>query len=943
MTRIARMRYTSLLFFCFVGYLCPPYLLFSQNESILIRQSYHGRPFQIFIEQLEQKYPLRFYYAQTWIDSLTVVQVENPMPLTKILLATFESTELSYYQDELGRIFITRDFPIVIAIETSPPGPAGSPSADQGRQQQSFVPDIAPPLVPSQTESPGRKAAKEKQDQDVVKEIGEKSDESRTRGTIVGYVKDEATGEPLIAASIFVAKLSVGVTTDQYGYYSLTLPKGPHTLGFRSYGKEEKTQDILLVGDGVLDIELEPTIIQLDEVVIESERDANIESTQMGLAKLDIQTMKQMPSFMGEIDVIKSTLLLPGVQSVGEGTSGFNVRGGSVDQNLILINQAPIFNSSHLFGFFSVFNPDVIKNFDLYKSGIPAKYGGRISSVLDIAMKDGNKRELVGSGGISPVTARLTLEGPIRKNRSSFILGGRSSYSDWILKRLPSAELRNSKAGFSDLNGKINLELSDKDRLDVSVYASRDQFVLNGDTTYRYHNLNGSVNWKHLFNNKLYAVSSAIASQYRYRIESSAQAETAYRLTYGIRYQELKSDITYIPQPNHQIRFGASSILYQLNPGERLPNHSESLVMPTALQEEQALESGIYLSDEWTVGPRLKLYGGLRYSLYLFLGPHSINQYRDDLPRIADNITGSIPYEAGRIVKPYGGPEIRFSARLALGTRSSLKLSYNRLRQYLHMLSNTTSISPSDSWKLSDPYIRPQIGDQLSVGFYQNFRQNSIETSIEVYVKRIKDMLEFKNGAQLLLNPHVETDIVNGLGRAYGAEFLIKKERGKLNGWISYTYSRVFSQVNGQFPDEIINGGEPFPANVDKPHDFSFVGNYKFSRRFSMSSNIAYSTGRPITYPVSQFVFGNTTRLDYSLRNQYRIPDYFRWDFSLNIEGNHKIKKFAHTSWSLSVFNVLGRKNVYSIYFVSEPTGVQGYKLSVFGRPIMTLTFNFRI
>jgi len=294
-------------------------------------------------------------------------------------------------------------------------------------------------------------------------------------------------------------------------------------------------------------------------------------------------------------------------------------------------------------------------------------------------------------------------------------------------------------------------------------------------------------------------------------------------------------------------------------------------------------------------------------------------------------------------VKFYGGPEIRLSARYALDDKSSVKLSFNRLRQYLHMLSNTTSISPTDTWKLSDPFIRPQVGDQLSLGFYRNFRQNSIESSVELYVKNISDMIEFKNGAQLLLNPEIETDVINATGRAYGVEFLLRKDRGKLNGWISYTYSRVFSEINGQFPDEIINGGERFPANFDKPHDISFVGNYKFSRRFSISSNFAYSTGRPITYPISQFQFGNTNRLNYSLRNQFRIPDYYRWDVSINIEGNHRNTKFAHTSWSLSFFNILGRQNVYSIYFVSTPTGVQGYKLSIFGRPITTLTFNFKI
>lgn len=646
---------------------------------------------------------------------------------------------------------------------------------------------------------------------------------------------------------------------------------------------------------------------------------------------------------MGEIDVVKSAILLPGVQTVGEGASGFNVRGGSAGQNLILINQAPIFNSSHLFGFFSVFNPDIIKGFDLYKSGIPAKYGGRLASVLDISMKDGNKKELVASGGISPVTSRVTLEGPLKMKNSSFIVGARSTYSNYVLSQLPNISFQNSKALFFDVNGKINVEVSDKDRIDIAGYFSQDNFTLNQDTTYGYNNLNSSINWKHLFNNKFFAVTSGIFSRYTYNVKSESNIENSFRLNYQILYEELKSDFTYIPQPDHEFRFGISGILYQLDPGTRRPIHPESIIQDRVLERENALESALYISDEWDVNSRLKLSGGLRFSAYFMLGANSVNQYRADQPILPDNVVDSIQYNRGQLVQFYGGPELRFSARFGLDEKSSLKLSFNRLRQYLHMLSNTTSISPTDTWKLSDPFLRPQIGDQLSLGYYRNFRQNSIETSVELYVKRITDMIEFKNGAQLILNPSIETDLVNGTGRAYGAEFLIRKDRGKLNGWISYTYSRVFSTVKGRFPDEIINGGNEFPANFDKPHDFSFVGNYKFSRRLSISSNFAYSTGRPITYPIGQFRFGNATRLSYSQRNQFRIPDYYRWDMSINVEGNHRNTKFAHISWSLSFFNLLSRRNVYSIYFVSQPTGIQGYKLSIFGQAITTATFNFKL
>ncbi len=907
--------------------------VYGQVNEIQVSEDYNGSSFLEFIQQLEQQHPVRFYFAPEWVEGIRVRQAQNPMALTTLLDSTFKGTDLTFFPLN-NQVYLTKGNPIsenTALVLTQPRPIVREPKPNEIR--------FSPPLPVSPSDPPSETPVIPQQ----VLEIGEASSNSRSNATIAGYVRDISNGEPLIGATVLVSDLQIGTTTDPYGYYSLTLPIDKHEIIFRVFGKEEKKQKIDLLGDGALDVEMETAILELDEVVIESGRDANVSSSQMGLARLNIQTLKQMPALMGEIDVIRSALLLPGVQSVGEGASGFNVRGGNADQNLILINQAPIFNPSHLFGFFSVFNPDVIKSFDLYKSGIPARYGGRLSSVLNIAMKDGNKREWVGSGGVGPFTGRLTVEGPIKKNRSSFILGGRGTYSDWILNRLQDPELSNSNAGYYDINGKINLDLGDKDRLDASGYFSRDNFVLNGDTTYTYRNLNGSLNWKHLFNNKLFAVTSAIFSQYNYMVSTDSVPETAFELQYQIRYHEAKTDFTYIPQPAHQVRFGLNVIRYNLDPGSRQASSPESLVVNETLEQEQAIEGGLYISDEWDVNERLKLYMGLRYSLYFMLGPNEVAQYREDSPRIPDNIIGSTQYESGERVQSYGGPEGRLSVRYALNNQSSLKFSYNRLRQYIHMLSNTTSISPTDTWKLSDPHIRPQIGDQLSLGYYRNFRQNSIEASVEVYVKRIKDMLEFKGGAQLLLNPNVETDIINGLGRAYGVEFLIKKERGKLNGWISYTYSRVFSQVDGTFPDEIINEGESFPANVDKPHDVSLVGNFKFSRRLSISSNFVYNTGRPITYPVSQYVFGNSTRTHYALRNQFRIPDYYRWDVSINFEGNHKVNKLVHTSWSLSFFNILGRKNPYSIYFVSGEEGIEGYKLSIFGRPITTLTLNFRI
>ena len=757
MVKLSKRLSFTFLFFLWMGISAHFNLLYGQLNTLQIQKNYHGTSLIEFIEEIEQQHTTHFFFRTDWIKEIKIRQGQNPMALTKILDSTFMATSVSYFIQG-NNIYLSKGR----LIQANTNVIQSSPNRILRKPEPTVI-KFSPVLPPKPKSSIN--TSETVISPPTILKIGENNNTGRTKATIVGYVRDIIDGEPLIGAAVFVDELSIGTNTDQYGYYSLTLPNGKHMISFRFYGKEEKEQEINLLGDGFLDMELEATILELDEVVIESEQESNISSTQMGLTNMNIQTLKQMPALMGEIDVIKSTLMLPGVQSLGEGANGFNVRGGNADQNLILINQAPIFNPTHLFGFFSVFNPDIIKNFDLYKGGIPARYGGRLSSVLDISMKDGNKRELVGSGGIGPMTTRLTLEGPIKKNRSSFILGGRGTYSDWILRRLEDPELRNSSAGYYDLNGKINLNLSEKDRLDFSGYFSRDRFVLNGDTAYSYRNINGAINWKHLFNNKLFALTSAIYSQYDYTVSASSAPKTAFEQEYQIRYHEAKTDFTFIPQPEHEIRFGLNAIRYSLNPGSRRPFSSESLLVDETIEKEQAIESGVYLSDEWEISPRLDLYAGLRYSFYFMLGPNELATYSKDLARIPANIIGSTQYEAGELVQSYSGPEGRLSLRYALNDQSAIKFSYNRLRQYLHMLSNTTSISPTDTWKLSDPYIRPQIGDQLSLGYYHNFRQNAIETSVEVYVKRIKDMLEFKGGAQLLLNPNVETDIINGQGR----------------------------------------------------------------------------------------------------------------------------------------------------------------------------------
>ncbi len=897
---------------------------FSQRDKS-ISVEFPNQPFNQLVLELEQKTEYRFFYNPASVDSLVVTVTASNKTVSEILDEVFRNSEYRYAIDGNRYVYITIQEPILTELPSDFFSRTGSSSDSLRRKGDN---------------SRFEEAEKVKIEKLIT--IGVRGSTNKPTASIAGYVRNKKSGEPVIGASVLIENPLIGVATDPNGYYSITLPRGTHQVKIRSMGMKNTERNVLLHSDGKLNIEMEEDVLPLKEVVIESDRDERVLGLQMGLERIDIKTMKQIPVAMGEVDILRAVLTLPGVQSVGEATVGFNVRGGATDQNLILFNDATIYNPSHLFGFFSAFNADLLKNVELYKSGIPAEYGGRISSVMDVTTRDGNKRKWGGSGGISPITGRFALEGPIVKDKSSFLIGGRSTYSDWILKQLSSEQLKNSEASFYDLNLNISHEINTKNNIYVSGYISKDRFKLQGDTSYSYSNKVASVKWRHIFSNKFFGVLTGNYSGYDYTISSQNNPVNAFDLTYDIQQLQAKADFNYFLNSKHTLNFGLSTINYKLSPGTLSPTGTESLVIPDVLQNEQALESAAYIGDNFEVNSRLSLYGGLRYSFFRNYGPRDLYIYKDGSPKDVSTIIDTVSYSTGEKLSTSGGPEVRLSARFNLLRNTSLKISYNRMRQYVQMLSNTTAIAPTDIWKLSDPYIKPLIGDQLSVGYYHNSRTKSIEVSIEAYYKLMKNFLDYKGGAELILNHHIETDVLNSQGKAYGAEFMVKKASGKLNGWLSYTYSRSLIKTQGPSETETINRGEYYPSNYDKPHAVNFIGNYKFNRRFSTSVNIVYGTGRPITLPLAKYTLDGAERLLYSDRNQYRIPDYFRTDISLNIEGNHKIKKLAHSSWSLSVYNLTGRRNAYSVYFTSVDGIVQGYKLSIFGNPIPTITYNFK-
>lgn len=860
------------------------------QEDVKVSLQLNQVSFDQFIEQLESQVRYLFFYDRTLTDSIQVSIRTTETSLSRVLdqVLTPHGLYISVLPD--NRIFITPETALTLNFD-------------------GIINQNIPYLLDSQRDTAEAIVSIENR----IFEFGDK-DHPNPSSVLTGHVRDASSGNPIPMAKIAIEGSSQSVLTDQHGYFSIPILNERSTVLISSVGKKETQRQLLMYDNGRLDIYLDNQVYSLDEVVVAGSGNANVTRTQMGVERLTLATIKQTPTVFGEADLVGVVLTLPGIQTVGEAAAGFNVRGGATDQNLVLFNDATIYNPSHFFGFFSAFNPDAISNVELYKSSMPARFGGRLSSVLDVSAKEGNRNEFSGSGGIGLLTGRVTLEGPIGP-KTSFLLGGRSTYSDWLLRLIPDESYNNSSASFYDANIQLSHHFDTENSLYFMGYLSNDFFGLTRDTTYAYQNQSVNMKWKHVYHSSLYSNVTLGYDGYEFGMGNTFRAETAYDLKYQIQQLFAKMDFHQTLSERHRLQYGLSAIRYGIQPGSFSPRGALSQIVEVVMNSETAMESALHISDVIQVTDDFTLDLGLRYSLFQ-------NQ--------------------GEYAQVYQTPEWRFSALYRISPVSSLKASYNSLAQYIHMLSNTTSITPTDTWKLSSRNIRPQRGDQAALGFYQNFNNDRIETSVEVYYKRMRDYLDYKGGATLLMNPDIHLDVIGTEARAYGVELLIKKLSGRLNGWISYTYSKVEQRTVDVPASEMINAGEYYPSNHDKPHNVTLVGNYKFSHRLSFSLNGTYSTGRPITMPIGQYEYLGTTRLYYSQRNQYRIPDFFRLDASFNIEGNHKIHKLAHSSWTVGVYNLTGRKNPFSVYYLSEPEGIKGYKLSIFGSQIPFITYNFK-
>ncbi len=734
---------------------------------------------------------------------------------------------------------------------------------------------------------------------------------AQQKKTISGYIKDGGSGEALIGATVAVRELEgTGTVTNTYGYYSLTIPEGNYQITFSFIGYQSKQIDVSLKSNERIDEELLSQDVQLREVVVTSERlDDPINDVAMSRENLKIEQIKSMPALFGEVDIIKSLQLLPGIQSAGEGTTGFFVRGGSADQNLILLDEATVYNAAHFLGFFSVFNPDAIKNLEIYKGGIPAQFGGRLASILDIQMKEGNNKRFSMSGGIGTISSRLTLEGPIIPEKSSFIISARRTYADVFLKLSPDENINNNILYFYDLNAKANFEINKNNSIFLSGYFGRDVFNFDDTFGLNWGNSTGTFRWNHLFSDRLFLNTTALYSSFDYGFTID-NGVSSFDWKSNLKEQSIKFDFTYFANPENQLDFGSNTIYHQFAPAQITPGDN-SIFETVALDKKFAIEQAFYASNDHKINNRLSLQYGLRYSLFSNVGSGRVFTYEEGQPRTDETLIDTLVYRSLEKIKLYHGLEPRFGARYILSPSSSLKASYNRMRQYLQIASNSTAGLPIDRWVPADAYIQPLIGDQVALGYFRNFRENTFETSVEVYYKWMENLIDFKPNAEILLNNNIETEVLEGRGFAYGAEFLVKKNIGKTTGWVSYTLAKTQRKIEG------INDGEPYNARYDRTHDISVVASHTLNKRLTLSANWVYSTGSAVSFPVGKYnIDGKTVPYyDDSRRNQNRMPHYHRLDLSANLEGRNKANRRWQGSWNFSIYNAYARKNAFSISF----------------------------
>ncbi len=903
----------------------------AQKPRFVVNISITNEGFKSFVDQVESQADLRFYYRAEWFGDKNFTYRADSVEIGDALYEVLKGTGLHFDIIDSMRVIILPDGRLNMQLPVL--------YSESGDYMEMDAMDDYMGVKAGEYLS----GTRPKQITQTIVVGNENGTSNSSIARVKGKLTNIVTGEPVLGATMVDLESGKGAVSDQNGNVNMALQPGKRSMRFSFIGMEPIDLTLDVLSDGDFKLEMRPAVIALDEVQIMGEQYRDINTTDIGVERFSMNSLKQVPVFMGERDVIKISQLLPGITSAGEASVGVNVRGGNVDQNIFYVNRMPVYNTSHLFGFFSAFNSDIIRDFSIYKGSVPANYGGRLSSVFNINTRKGNKKEYTAHAGISPISAHATVEGPIKKDRSSFLISGRSSYSDWILKRMEDPQIRDSEAFFYDFAGSLNFQPNSKNTFNIFYYQSYDEFSYSDLSDYEYANRGGSFSWENHISPALTSKVTGTISSYRFQNVEKGEISQAYSHDYNLNHNEVVADFSWLPSLNHKVDFGASMIYYRLDRGVVEPYGSASIRNEVDLGFEHAVEGGIYIGDNIELTNWLSVYAGLRYSFYSYLGAQTIMLYEEGGPKSEETIVDSLVYGDFEPITFNSGPEFRIAVNMKAGTNTSFKLSFNQMRQYLFMLTNTVTISPTDQWKLSDYHISPQSSYQATGGFYHIFPRLGLSSSVELYYKYSNDIVEYKDGADFISSPLTETVVLQGEQNAYGAEFMLQKTSGRLDGWISYTLSRSEMLVTGEQDHEQINKGNPYPSNFDRPHVLNVVANYKFNRRFSIGSNLVYMTGRPITYPNALYYINNIAYIDYYARNQFRIPDYFRIDLSFNIEGNLKANKFMHSTWSFNVYNLLGRKNPQSIYFTPHEYFIEGYSFSVIGVPIFTVSWNVKL
>lgn len=884
----------------------------SYSQSVLdlkLNGTENGKNLSTYLMEVERSHGVRFYFLPEWTDKIYFSKSYEGVTLGEALTDLFLGSELSYTVINSNTIVLLKD-------------------PTQALERNILI----------------QTANREQKKVDKVI-IGDSDNRSMKKAVILsGIVTEGKSRNPLLGASVVVKDLKVGTVTNATGAFELSLNPGLHIVSFSYVNFEEKIIDLEIYADGSFSVELEETPTLLDEIVIQDRSAREITTSGIGQTQLSLMEIKRAPALLGEVDLIKQVQVLPGVTTAGEAASGFNVRGGGVDQNLILYDGLPVFNSSHVFGFFSSFNSEAIRDVTFYRGGIPAEFGGRVSSVLDIRSKEGSYEKWEASGGIGLVSTNLLVHGPLKRNKTSLATSFRTTYSDWLINTVRSnyVGLENSTVTFYDGAAKLTHLFSDKTKLTLSTYLSHDEFQLQGDTTFRWDTYLGSLRLDHEFNSRFNATLLVGAGSYSYDV-SDKDPLTGFNLRYQIIYPSMKMDFHW-NAGTHKINFGIQSIYYDFNPGTLAPSTVDSDKKYIQMEHQKSVESGIYLADQIDLTSRLHADLGVRYSLFNALGPGTVNIYESGTPRETVYLIDTLQFDNGEQIKSYNNLEPRVGLRYDLQREASIKFGYNRIFQYLHLVTNTTAVTPIDIWQPSGYYFKPQQVDQFSLGYFKNFKERKYEAFVEVYYKNLNNVLEFKDGAQLILNPQIETDLLQGKARAYGIETQVTKQTGKLTGSLSYAFSRSLRTIKGDFEDETINNGNEYASNFDQPHVVNLNWKYNLTRRHFFTGSFTYRTGRPITLPLTAFSIENFTVSSFSDRNQFRIPDYHRLDIGFVIEGNHRRKKLWDGTWTISVYNLYARKNPYSIFFKEARPGIlRPYQLSIIGVALPSISYSFKI